>query len=68
MPLIRVTMTPGRSDAQKGERISRLTDTFLEVCGTPGQSKDGVWVVLEEVSPAHWGTGGQPMTGKAPDE
>ena len=68
MPLIGVTMTPGRSPAQKEELISRLTDTFLEVCGHPGQSKDGVWVILEEVSPAHWGTGGRPMAGKAPDE
>ena len=66
MPLIRVTMTTGRSPEQKAMLIGRLTDTFLEVCGRPGQSKDGVWVILEEVSPAHWGTGGRPMAGPSP--
>ena len=65
MPFIRVTMTPGRTTEQKNELIDRLTDTFLEVCGSPGQSKDGVWVVLEEVSPGNWGTGGRPMAAGA---
>ena len=58
MPMIRVSMFPGRTPDQKAELVSRLTDTFLEVCGRPGQSRDGVWVMLEEVPPAHWGTGG----------
>jgi 4-oxalocrotonate tautomerase len=59
MPLIRVTMFPGREPSQKAELVRRLTETFLEVCGRPGQSAEGVWVILDEVPPSHWGVGGE---------
>lgn len=59
MPLIRVTMFPGREPDQKTELVRRLTETFLEVCGTPGQTAAGVWVILEEVPPEHWAVGGK---------
>jgi 4-oxalocrotonate tautomerase len=52
-------MFPGRTQDQKAELISRLTDTFLEVCGRPGQSKDAVWVMIDEVPREHWGVGGR---------
>lgn len=58
MPLIRVTMFPGREPDQKTELVRRLTETFLDVCGRSGQSADSVWVILEEVPPEHWGVGG----------
>ncbi|MFI5698356.1 4-oxalocrotonate tautomerase family protein [Kribbella sp. NPDC051586] len=59
MPLIRVSMFPGRDQDQKAELIRRLTDTFIDVCGRPGQTAEGVWVILEEVPPSHWGVAGQ---------
>jgi 4-oxalocrotonate tautomerase len=59
MPLITVRMTPGRTPAQKAELVSRLTDIFLETCGNPGQSRAGVWVVLDEVPADNWAVGGQ---------
>ena len=59
MPLITVRMTPGRTAAQKAELVSRLTDVFLETCGNPGQHREGVWVVLDEVPGEHWAVGGQ---------
>ena len=59
MPLIKVTMFPGREPHQKTDLVRRLTETFLEVCGTSGQTAEGVWVILEEVPPEQWGVGGQ---------
>jgi 4-oxalocrotonate tautomerase len=59
MPLIRVTMFPGRDPSQKADLVRRLTDAFLDVCGSPGQSADGVWVIIDEVPPHLWGVGGE---------
>ena len=63
MPLIRVTMFPGRDAEQKAELVRRLTDTYLDVCGRPGQSAQGVWVIIDEVSAADWGVGGEVRPG-----
>ena len=59
MPLIRVSMFPGRDADQKAELIRRLTETFVEVCGRPGQTAESVWVILDEVEPTAWGVGGE---------
>ena len=59
MPLIRVSMFHGREPSQKAELIRRLTDTYLDVCGRPGQSAAGVWVIIDEVPGEHWGIGGE---------
>ena len=59
MPLIRVSMFPGREPSQKAELVRRLTDTFIDVCGSPGQTAESVWVILEEVPRSHWGVGGR---------
>jgi 4-oxalocrotonate tautomerase len=58
-PMITVRMMPGRSAAQKAELVSRLTDVFLETCGSPDQHRDGVWVVIAEVPGEHWALGGE---------
>ncbi len=67
MPMITVQMLPGRTAAQKAELVSRLTDVFLDTCGTPNQPKAGVWVLIEEVPAEHWAIGGEllqrPATG-----
>jgi 4-oxalocrotonate tautomerase len=52
-------MFPGREPEQKAELVRRLTETYLEVCGRPGQSAEGVWVILDEVPPSDWGVGGK---------
>ena len=59
MPLIRVSRFSGREPAQKAELVRRLTETYLDVCGMPGQSAQGVWVVLDEVPAGNWGVGGE---------
>jgi 4-oxalocrotonate tautomerase len=63
MPLIRVSMFPGRQPDQKAELVRRLTETFMDVCGRPGQSAEGVWVILDEVPAKHWGVGGEVRRG-----
>jgi 4-oxalocrotonate tautomerase len=63
MPLIRVSMFPGRQPDQKAELVRRLTETFMDVCGSPGQSAEGVWVILDEVPAEHWGVGGEVRRG-----
>jgi 4-oxalocrotonate tautomerase len=62
MPMITVQMSPGRTPDQKAELARRITDAFMETCGTPGQTPDGVWVVVEEVPWGHWSIGGKVIT------
>jgi len=59
MPMITVQMFPGRTAEQKAELVAKLTDAFLEACGSPGQSRDGIWVVIDEVPREHWAVGGK---------
>jgi 4-oxalocrotonate tautomerase len=66
MPMITVQMFPGRTAEQKAALVERLTDVFLETCGQPGQSRDGIWVVIDEVPREHWAIGGR--IGAAPPE
>lgn len=59
MPMINVQMFPGRTDEQKAALAERLTDVFLETCGSPGQRREGIWVVINEVPREHWAIGGK---------
>nr|WP_042189114.1 4-oxalocrotonate tautomerase family protein [Kibdelosporangium sp. MJ126-NF4] len=59
MPMISVQMLSGRTAEQKAALAERLTDVFLETCGNPGQTRDGVWVVLNDVPGEHWAIGGK---------
>lgn len=58
MPMITVQMFPGRTAEEKSALAGRLTDAFLETCGRPGQSRESVWVVIDEVPREHWAVGG----------
>lgn len=55
MPLMTVEMFPGRTPEKKRELIKALTDTYVEVCGGKPQA---VTILLKEVDPADWGSGG----------
>lgn len=59
MPMITVQMFPGRTHAQKAALTARLTEVFLETCGSPGQSAESVWVVIDEVAKHNWAVGGR---------
>jgi 4-oxalocrotonate tautomerase len=59
LPLIRISMFPGKDPHQKAELVRRVTDTYLEVCGRPEQTADSVWVILDEVPSQNWAVGGK---------
>jgi 4-oxalocrotonate tautomerase len=56
--MITVQMFRGRTVEQKEALARRLTDVFLETCGTPGQDRGAVWVVIDEIPREHWAVGG----------
>jgi 4-oxalocrotonate tautomerase len=55
MPMISVSMFPGRTPAQKGALVRELTDAFVRTCG--GKPAD-VWVTITEIPADHWASGG----------
>lgn len=59
MPIIQVTMLEGRSPDQKRDFMARLTSAAVEALGSDPQS---VRIVLNEVSPDHFGVAGESMT------
>lgn len=65
MPIITVQMFPGRTAEEKAALASGLTNVFLDTCGRPGQSRDGVWVIIDEVPREHWAVGGNLGTAAA---
>ncbi len=59
MPMIEVKMFPGRSHEQKTALVRKLTEAFVETCGSPGQTPHDIWVVIDEISRDNWAVGGQ---------
>jgi 4-oxalocrotonate tautomerase len=59
VPLITVSMFPGRTDEQKRALVEKVTDAFVETCGG---NRDGVWVMIDEVPGEHWGVGGKRLS------
>jgi 4-oxalocrotonate tautomerase len=56
MPMISVTMFPGRTEQQKKALVEEITAAFVRTCN--GQRPD-VWVVIHEVPRGHWAIGGK---------
>lgn len=55
MPIITANILNGRTTEQKRALISELTGAAVRALGVqPGQ----VRVIINEVAPEHWGTGG----------
>ena len=61
MPLIQIKgIGDYTSLEQKQEIIRKVTDA---VCSVEGEGLRNVtWVTIEDVNPAEWGVGGQPVT------
>jgi 4-oxalocrotonate tautomerase len=62
MPMIRVEMFPGRTPDQKRELVRELTEGFVRAAGGNPQ---GIHVVITEVDPGDWGSGGKLASDKA---
>ena len=64
MPIIRVEMFKGRSEAQKRALVRDLTDAFV---GAAGGNPESVQIVITDVEKSDWGSGGQLASDKFPD-
>ncbi len=56
MPIVRVAMLEGRTDAQKEKLVEAITEAMHVHCGA---RREGVMVLIEDVAPANWGYGGK---------
>ena len=56
MPIVRVEMLPGRSQAQKEDLVKAMTNAMVDIAKT---TADAVHVVIVETTAEHWGVGGQ---------
>lgn len=56
MPIVRIEMLPGRSDAVKQALARRITEAFEEVCGIRPEVLD---IVFQTVERGDWFVGGQ---------
>ncbi len=59
MPMVRIEMWEGRSDAVKEELIKKVSEVVAETVGAPIEH---VQVVIFDVPKKHWGIGGMPST------
>ncbi|AGM10222.1 Hypothetical protein AJAP_39835 [Amycolatopsis japonica] len=55
MPMISVSMFPGRTAEQKQALVREVTDAFVRTCGG---NPEGVWVTINEIPAEHWASGG----------
>lgn len=56
MPFIQITIAEGRSPEKKEQLIYEVTETVSTVIDAP---KESIRVLINEVSPAHWGISGK---------
>ena len=55
MPFINVKMLKGRTKEQKQELAARITDSIVDICGSP---RDGTMAVIEEFDRDQWAVAG----------
>ncbi|MGI4814304.1 MAG: 2-hydroxymuconate tautomerase [Janthinobacterium lividum] len=56
MPIARISIMDGRTDAQKAHLIAAVSDAIHESLGAPYEA---IRVLLEEVPRTQWGIGGK---------
>ena len=56
MPIVTVQMIEGRTDDQKRQLVEKVTEAVSETTNAP---KEKVTVIIEEMSPNHYGTSGK---------
>ncbi|MGE5590452.1 MAG: tautomerase family protein [Bacillota bacterium] len=62
MPVIQVDMLPGRTAEQKRELIEVFTREFVRICKT---SPEAVKIVIRDIPPESFGSGGVPLSEQA---
>lgn len=56
MPIVTIKMLEGRTDEQKRDLVAKVTDAVSETTNAP---KEKVAVIIEEMSPNHYGVAGK---------
>jgi 4-oxalocrotonate tautomerase len=62
MPLVEISMWPGRDDETKEKMISEVTDAVVRTSGAPPEA---VTIIIREVPQSDWARGGVPYSKKA---
>jgi 4-oxalocrotonate tautomerase len=55
MPLVQISMLPGRSPEQKRALLAEVTDAVVRTCKVPPET---VRVLISEIAAEHWAVGG----------
>jgi len=55
MPLVQISMLPGRSSEQKRALLAEVTDAVVRTCKVPPET---VRVLVTEIPAEHWAVGG----------
>ncbi|WP_207955856.1 tautomerase family protein [Rubrobacter marinus] len=63
MPIVRVEWLAGRSTQARRELVRRITDALQEVAGSPRES---IKVILHDVPPGNYGSGGELLSEREP--
>jgi 4-oxalocrotonate tautomerase len=64
MPIIRVELWPGRTEAQKREMARQLTEV---VCNVAQTTPEATIVVFQEIAKEDWAQGGRLASEETPD-
>ena len=66
MPLIQIKLLEGAvSEEDKNEMIARVSEVVAEIEARPHPKEKllpHTWCIIDEVPPARWGLGGQPLS------
>ena len=55
MPLVQISMLPGRSSEQKRALLAEVTEAVVRTCKVPPET---VRVLITEIAAEHWAVGG----------
>jgi 4-oxalocrotonate tautomerase len=62
MPLVEVTLAEGRPESQIRDMMDAIHEAVFRTSGSPAPS---IRVIVREVAPEHWLSGGQTLAEKA---
>lgn len=65
MPLVQISMMPGRTPEQKKGLIRDVCDAVVRNCAVKPEQ---VRVIIQEIAPEHWAVGGVSMAERAAAE
>ena len=64
MPLVQISLWPGRSDEVKEKIIAEVTEVVSRTSGAPPEA---VEVIIHEVPKTNWGMAGKPFAKTHPE-